>query len=396
MTTIPKSSDPSLSPTVARTLIAGAVALLVVHGLGRFVYTPLLPWLIEDDVVTLSQGASLATWNYVGYLLGALLAVRWHRPGQIQRVLPWALIGNAAITLAQGLTEDVGALTALRLANGITNGLVFVQIPALILEWLTAREAARQSGLVYLGVGAGLLLSSGIVALSAPYLEGANLWWPAALVALPLAWWSSRFLTSLTVAAPPPPQEQHSSGALLDRASVPLFLAYAGAGLGYILPMTFLPVVASQALGSESVWREFSWLVVALAALPSTWLWNRLGSLLGDKLALLMNYAIQAAGVAAPLFLPSAVGIALCAVLVGSTFIGTVLLTQRLARAIHPHQGPRLSAALIALYGLAQLTGPWITEWWLGQGGTLLGSFWWGLGALVWGFLFSLWVPGRR
>lgn len=395
MTTTRTMPDSSYAPTIARTLIAGATALLVVHGLGRFAYTPLLPWLIDDGVVSLPEGAALATWNYVGYLLGALLAVRWHRPGQIQRILPWALIGNAVLSLLQVTTEDAGFLAVLRLANGITNGLVFVHVPALILEWLAARSAARRSGLVYLGVGVGLLLSSGLVALSAPYLDGASRWWPVGLAALPLAWWSSRFLIHLPVTSSPPRTSDQPSGGLLDRASICLFLGYAGAGLGYILPMTFLPVVASQTLGTESIWREFSWLVVALAALPSTWLWNHLGGVLGDKPALLMNYAIQAVGVAAPIFLPNAVGIALCALLVGSTFIGTVLLTQRLARAIHPHQGPRLSAALIALYGFAQLTGPWITEWWLQQGGTLLGSFWWGFGALVWGLLFSLWVPGR-
>ena len=388
-------TDSDFSPTVARALIAGGVALLVVHGLGRFAYTPLLPLLIEDGVISLPEGAAVATWNYVGYLLGAMLAVRWHRPGQIQAILPWTLIGNAAISLLQGFTEDAGMLAGLRLANGITNGLVFVHVPALILEWLAARSAAGRSGLVYLGVGAGLLLSSGLVALSAPYLEGAGLWFPVALTALPLAWWSSRFLLHLPVAPLPSQTVGSSSTALLDRASIPLFLAYAGAGLGYILPMTFLPLVASQTLGTDSVWRDFSWLVVALAALPSTWLWNHLGAVLGDKLALLVNYGLQAIGVLAPLLLPNAVGIGICALLVGSTFLGTVLLTQRLARAIHPHQGPKLSAALIALYGLAQLTGPWVTEWWLGQGGALLGSFWWGFGALAWGFVFSLWVPGK-
>ncbi len=386
----------SRAATALLTIVAGAVALLVVHGLGRFVYTPILPWLIDDGVLSLTEGAHLASWNYLGYLLGALLAVRWHRPAQIQLILPWALVGNALITLAQGFTADVETLSGLRLANGITNGLVFVHVPALILEWLAERRAAHRSGLVYLGVGAGLIVSSALVALFAPLLSGPARWWPVAAAALPLAWWSSRFLSRLSLSPAHTGGGVSASSALFDRASTPLFLAYAGAGLGYILPMTFLPVVASQMLGSASDWRVLSWVVVALAALPSTWVWNHLGARIGDKHALLINYAVQAIGVAAPILLPSELGIALCAVLVGSTFLGTVLLTQRLARAIHPHQGPRLSAALIALYGLAQLTGPGITEWWLDAGGSLLSAFWWGFGALVWGLAFSVLVPSQR
>lgn len=56
------------------------------------------------------------------------------------------------------------------------------------------------------------------------------------------------------------------------------------------------------------------------------------------------------------------------ALLVGGTFLGTVLLTQRLGRSLQPHQGPRISAALIALYSVTQLAGPWLTSQWLGNG----------------------------
>lgn len=61
-------------------LLAGASALVVVHGLGRFAFTPLLPHLIDDGLLNLEQGARLATWNYIGYLLGALLALALHAP----------------------------------------------------------------------------------------------------------------------------------------------------------------------------------------------------------------------------------------------------------------------------------------------------------------------------
>lgn len=384
-------------PALFPVLLAGATLLLVVHGLGRFVYTPLLPWLVEDGVLTVQQGASIASWNYLGYLVGALLALRWYRVAQIRRSLPWALGLHVLSTLAQTQAESTEALSALRLLNGISNGLVFVQAPSLILEWLARHRRTSSSGLVYLGACVGLVVSSFMVSLSNGVLEGAERWWPAALLSIPLAWWGWRQLARLDM----PPEEMHEaraqprSGRLLDRASTPLFLSYAGAGMGYILPMTFLPMVARLQVEPGDILVESSWLVVAVATLPSPWLWNRLGALLGDTQALRLSYVTQLAGVLAALLLPGATGILLCAVLVGGTFLGTVLLTQRLARALHPHQGPRLSAALIALYSLTQLAGPWLTGIWLTMGGSLHSAFWLGAGALLWGLVWMLLVPRR-
>lgn len=390
---LPMPQRPALFPT----LLAGATLLLVVHGLGRFVYTPLLPWLVQDGLLTVQEGASIASWNYLGYLIGALLALRWHRVAQIRRSLPWALVLHGLSTLAQTQVESADALSALRLLNGISNGLVFVQAPSLILEWLARHRRVSSSGLVYLGVGVGMILSSLLVSLSNGVLEGADRWWPAALLSIPLAWWGWWRLARLDMPEAEPTEEpvHVPSGRLLDRASTPLFLSYAGAGMGYILPMTFLPMVASLQVDPSDFLIESSWLVVALATLPSPWLWNRLGALLGDILALRLSYVAQLAGVLAALLLPGAPGILLCGVLVGGTFLGTVLLTQRLARALHPHQGPRLSAALIALYSLTQLIGPWLTGVWLNIGGSLHSAFWLGAGALLWGLIWILLVPRR-
>ena len=82
-------------------LLAAALALVVVHALGRFAYTPLLPLLLDDGLFDLSQGAQLATWNYLGYLLGALLALPMANPRGLRLGLPAALLINAGLTLAQ-------------------------------------------------------------------------------------------------------------------------------------------------------------------------------------------------------------------------------------------------------------------------------------------------------
>lgn len=386
------------TPDLLRVIVAGALVLLVVHTLGRFIYTPLLPLLIQDGVLTVQQGADVASWNYLGYLTGAVLAMRWHRIEQIRAVLPWALGINVFCTLLQTQTESFELLSFLRLSNGISNGVVFVQAPALILEWLARHGRASASGLVYLGVGGGLIVSSGLVSVPADFLNGAQRWWPAFLLSVPLAIWGWRQLAQLDV---PSPVHLDSSGAppstkLLDRNSTPLFLSYAGAGMGYILPMTFLPTLVSQLNDMPDYLVGGSWLIVALATLPAPWMWNKAGSLMGDSPALRLNYVLQLLGVLAVLLMPGPLGVMLCALLVGNTFLGTVLLSQRLARTLHPHQGPRLSAALVALYSVFQLGGPWLTKQWLAAGGSLQGAFWLGAGALVWGLFWALWVPNKQ
>ncbi|SHK11311.1 Predicted arabinose efflux permease, MFS family [Marinobacter antarcticus] len=376
-------------------LAAGAIMLMVVHGLGRFIYTPLLPYLVDDGQFTASDGAAVATWNYLGYLMGAILAIRWYRVSQIRVLLPVSLVVHVITTLLVTQTDSLTAISASRWLNGVANGVVFVQAPALILEWLVLRNRASMSGLVYIGVGLGLLVSSGLVTGSADWLEGAERWWPAALISIPLAAWGAYRLSRLEL-------QDHEHGSdgkaatttpLIDRASIPLFLSYAGAGLGYILPMTFLPLLAKLELEAGHWLLDGVWVIVALCTIPAAWLWNRLGTKMGDLPALKLNFLIQLAGVLAVVLLPGAIGLVLCAALVGSTFLGTVLLTQRIGRALHPHQGPRLSAAMVALYGFTQMVGPWLTKQWLDAGGTLVSAFGIGVAALAFGLIFVFFVP---
>ena len=390
------TSSPTATPKQLFTvLLAGSLVLLVVHTLGRFIYTPLLPYLVADNQFSAPDGAAVATWNYLGYLMGAMLAIRWHRIDQIRFMLPLFLAVHVLTTLIMTQTDNLTVISTTRWLNGVANGVVFVQAPALILEWLVLRNRATMSGLVYIGVGAGLLVSSGLVSGTAGFLEGAQRWWPAALVSIPLAWWGVMQLRKLDV----PVREHDDSGQaitntpLIDRASIPLFLSYAGAGLGYILPMTFLPLLAKIELPDGHFLQDGTWMLVALFTIPAPWLWNKLGAIMGDLPALRLNFIIQLAGVLAAVLWPGAIGLVLCAVLVGGTFLGTVLLTQRIGRALHPHQGPRLSAAMVALYGFTQMVGPWLTKQWLDGGGTLVSAFGIGVAALVFGLVFAFFVP---
>src|SRR3954451_5787722 len=52
-----------------------AAALAAGMGVGRFVYTPILPLMHAQAGLSAAAGATLATANYAGYLAGALAGI---------------------------------------------------------------------------------------------------------------------------------------------------------------------------------------------------------------------------------------------------------------------------------------------------------------------------------
>lgn len=57
-----------------RVIFAGICALILTVGLARFAYTPLLPIMRGEAGLTDLAGGWLATFNYAGYITGALMA----------------------------------------------------------------------------------------------------------------------------------------------------------------------------------------------------------------------------------------------------------------------------------------------------------------------------------
>src|SRR5690606_13653686 len=122
--------------------------------------------------------------------------------------------------------------------------------------------------------------------------------------------------------------------------------------------------------------------------------WNGIGHRFGDRISLIYTYILQALGLGSILLFPSTWGIIICAIFIGGSFLGSVMCTPRLDRYLQPHQGPRFSAALIAIYAGSQLIGARVATVWIEHVGTLLQSFAVGLGAFIWG-LFWTWRTSK-
>ena len=72
MTTVSTSRPAS----IAAICFVAIAALAVAMGIGRFAFTPMLPLMVREGVISQDAGAWLAASNYLGYLCGALVAGR--------------------------------------------------------------------------------------------------------------------------------------------------------------------------------------------------------------------------------------------------------------------------------------------------------------------------------
>jgi MFS family permease len=143
--------------------IAGLVALAAAIGIGRFVYTPILPVMIETLHLSKSQAGLIASTNLLGYLIGALLVATPRLPGSRRSWLLGSLGVSAVTTGTMGLVFSIPAFLALRFIGGAASAFVLVLASALVLDRLAAVRRSHLAQVHFAGVGTGIAASALIV-----------------------------------------------------------------------------------------------------------------------------------------------------------------------------------------------------------------------------------------
>ncbi|KAB2919561.1 MAG: YbfB/YjiJ family MFS transporter [Hyphomicrobiaceae bacterium] len=335
-------------------------------GIGRFIYTPILPAMAEGLGLTKGEAGLIASANFAGYLIGAVAAAS-PRLGRQRFWLLSTLAVSAATTAAMAWPEGMDAFLVLRFLGGAASAYVLVLASALVLERLAVTGNSAYSPIHFSGVGSGIAAS----ALLTWAVASHGLGWRAMWLAGGLASIAGLAAVALLVpqAEPSRPQQAGGNGA----ANLPLMLltlAYGLFGFGYVITATFIVVIvrgSPQALAIEPVF----WLAFGLSAIPSVAFWVGRGRRMRVLPAFAVACIVEAIGVFASVAWPGISGLMLASLLLGGTFMGITALGLMAARDLAPANPRRWLAILTAAFGLGQIVGPIIA----GYGYDLAGSF---------------------
>ena len=355
--------------------LAGMVSLGVAMGIGRFAFTPLLPMMLNDGVIDLPAASWLASANYVGYLVGALLCMLqpwlWARFPRLPslaftQLIRGGLLATAVLTLAM-VWSSASVWPLLRFLAGVTSGVVFIFTSGWCLSQLARLGFPAMGGFIYMGPGAGIVLSglfaSGMVAWHWTAATGWLIFGLLAFVLTALVWRNlSGSDERLLPLAPRVQKEADEASAVASVGHgsfemVLLTLAYGIAGFGYIITATFLPVIARAALPG-SPWLDLFWPLFGLGVMTGAWLATRIRPGGDLRLLLLCGYLMQALSIGISLWSPSLLGFALGSLLLGLPFTANTFFALQEVRRLRPAAAASFMGLMTATYSVGQVMGP--------------------------------------
>ncbi|WP_245501500.1 YbfB/YjiJ family MFS transporter [Mesorhizobium sp. M2A.F.Ca.ET.067.02.1.1] len=343
------------SPSPVRLAFAGMVALAVAQGIGRFVYTPILPGMMEGLHLTPADAGWIAAANYLGYLIGALAAAGGWAHGQERLLMFAGLAASAVLAGLMGLNETMAAFLLLRFLAGLASAFVMVFMASIVFSHLAEAGRGDLQALHFGGVGLGIAVSSALLAiLVSEHADWAAGWlWSGALSAVGLL-----IVMLLAGSATPANGVDGREPALpKDRSLAKMIVAYGLFGFGYVVTATFLVAIVRQR-GGGRVFEATVWMVAGLAGFPSTWFWHKLAARIGIYAAYAAICLIEVVGVTASVVVKGAAGPLIAGVLLGGTFIAITALGIQMGRQLAPRAPRRVFAVMTAAFGLGQIVGP--------------------------------------
>lgn len=384
--------------TAWQATLAGFCASLVGIGIARFAYTPLLPAIVAAKWFAASSAAYLGAANLAGYLAGAVLARPAAKLVAARGVVRAMMLLASIAMLAGAWPLSFGWFFVWRFASGLAGGGLMVLAATAVLPHVPPSRRGLASGVIFMGVGAGIAASGTLV----------PLWLHHGLVATWLGLGAiSLALTALAWRGWPGDGARHVDPAASQRRSPgqarslrALYAGYALNAAGLVPHMIFLVDFVARGLGLGVQSGSAYWVLFGLGALAGPVLTGHLADRIGFGRALRLAYLIEAIAVALPALLPGAVWLVISSVVVGAFTPGIVPLALGRIHDALPHDHAAQKAAWSRAttgFALLQAAGAYGMSYLFAHDGGRYGQlFLVGSGALLLALAIDLLVNAAR
>lgn len=341
-------------------LLAGICSLVLCMGLGRYAFTPMIPVMQGQELITESSAGLLAGWGYMGYLVGLFVVWLVSDLKAKDFFYRYGLVVSVIATAVMAMNEHILVWGVSRFFAGISAAAGFMFGAGLIVNWLHQNGHSIRLGVYFCGMGLGIVFS----ALAVEFLhEMLGLHWR--LQWLVLAALGMVLLVPAMGLLPLPKPETHeplntSRGVLAELPSARwLWLmqgAYFCAGFSNTMNVTFTSLMAEMqplpGFGAKM------WLVVGLAATPAPLIWEAIARRISYLDALMLAFATNIIGNLVLVNTASLEGTIGAAVLFGFSFMGIVSLTLTTVGRRFRGQSSQIMGRLTLGYCIAQVLSP--------------------------------------
>lgn len=357
MVTLNHNQFREVGPSAAKSnlvIIGGVCALSLAMGFSRFGFTPIIPLMQRDLSVSSWEIALMASANYLGYMVGAYASRQAFVRSNLRAGLGFGIPATVLLLAAMSLTLEPLLWHLFRFLSGFLSAVLFVVASSVAL----GQDRSDRAGFLYSGVGIGIALTGMLVPLFDSLGGWRMSWQGLALFGSLLgafAWFALSGAAAAEVRSQPPSLKNMLF--TRNRKWYALLAAYGIEGIGYIITATFIVQIIKATPAISHVANQ-SWVLIGLAAAPSTLLWSRAARVATIRTALMFAFGLQALGILLTVMLPNEFTTLLGAVLFGGTFMGITSLTITLANRMKPGQQLQAIGELTAVYALGQVLGP--------------------------------------
>ena len=337
-------------------LLAGIIALIIGVGVARFVFTSLLPPMLED-YLTISFAGVLASINYVGYLSGSIFSVFIKDINTKVKFFRLGMFLAVITTLMLGVTTSETIWIISRILAGFGAAMALVVGSAIVMNKLNIQNKTKAMGIHFSGIGFSILISDLIVRIVF-YFNGTwqFAWVVLAIFAFVMSFYSM-YILSYDKEVKQNSVKHHIDKSLFSPFVVILIMAYFCEGVGMVVQGTFLPDIINSLKGLEG-FGSFTWTLVGLAGIPSCIIWMMLAHKYGSVNIIILAMFLQVIGILISALTNNIYLNLFSGILYGGTFIGLVALFMNLGGKIAGNNPVMLMGALTTAYGIGQVVAP--------------------------------------